>query len=258
MAFFRVLFAGLFLMPMVRRDDLTIKPAMLWMALCFAAMNGMFISAMGGGKAANAILLQYTAPLWMYLASFWLPREKPDPRGPVALVVGLSGIAAILAGGWGDEKPEILLLGLGGGITFGGMLLFLRALRSVSSSWLTVWNHLCAALLLAPLGLAFGLPSWPQLGVLFLFGAIQMGFPYFLMTRGLRTVSPQEAATITLLEPLLCSLWAYLVAPETETPGILTFVGGALILGSLAWRYWPRREEEAKEAIRQPDASLQG
>jgi drug/metabolite transporter, DME family len=54
-------------------------------------------------------------------------------------------------------------------------------------------------------------------------------------------VSAQEAGTLTLLEPLLNPLWAYLVSPATEVPHPLTFVGGAIILGALAWRYWPSR-----------------
>jgi DME family drug/metabolite transporter len=54
-------------------------------------------------------------------------------------------------------------------------------------------------------------------------------------------VSPQEAGVITLLEPLLNPLWAYLVAPETEAPTMYTLLGGVCILGALAWRYWPRR-----------------
>jgi drug/metabolite transporter (DMT)-like permease len=44
---------------------------------------------------------------------------------------------------------------------------------------------------------------------------------------------------ITLLEPLLNPLWAYLIA--AEAPSALTLVGGAFILGALAWRYWPFR-----------------
>ncbi len=67
----------------------------------------------------------------------------------------------------------------------------------------------------------------------------QMGLPYLLMARGLRVVNSQEAGVITLLEPLLNPLWAYLVAPQKENPTTCTFVGGALILGALAWRYWP-------------------
>jgi drug/metabolite transporter (DMT)-like permease len=78
---------------------------------------------------------------------------------------------------------------------------------------------------------------------LFLFGAVQMGLPYWLMARGLRAVGPNEAGTLTLLEPLLNPVWAYLVSPATERPKPATLVGGALILAGIAYRYWPRRAE---------------
>jgi drug/metabolite transporter (DMT)-like permease len=91
------------------------------------------------------------------------------------------------------------------------------------------------------------LPAASQLVVLFFFGALQMALPYWLVARGLRSVSPQEAGTITLLEPLLTPVWAYLVSPDTEMPTGYTFVGGALILGALAWRYWPFRSAATKQ-----------
>jgi drug/metabolite transporter (DMT)-like permease len=248
-AFFRLLFAGLFLVPTLRRGDLSFRPAMVGMGLCFASMNAMFISALALGTAANAILLQYTAPLWVYLVCVFFLGEPTDRRSTLALLFGLVGIGVIMAGGWEAERPEILLLGLGSGVTFAGILLFLRLLRAQSSNWLTVWNHLLGALLLAPFGLIADfktmelmVPSGPQLLVLFVFGAFQMGFPYYLMARGLRVVSPQEAGAITLLEPMLNPVWAYLVSPETETPSFFTLVGGGLILIGLVGRYWPRRQ----------------
>jgi drug/metabolite transporter (DMT)-like permease len=64
-----------------------------------------------------------------------------------------------------------------------------------------------------------------------------MGIPYWLVARGLRSVSPQEAGTITLLEPILNPLWAFLVV--AEVPSKFELVGGGFILGALAWRYWP-------------------
>src|SRR5437867_1013310 len=67
-AFFRALFAGLSLVPVLRPSVLSFRPMMLVMMICFAAMNALFVLAMAWGKAANAILLQYTAPMWMYLA----------------------------------------------------------------------------------------------------------------------------------------------------------------------------------------------
>ena len=96
------------------------------------------------------------------------------------------------------------------------------------------------------------MPSLPQLALLFLFGSVQMALPYWLVARGLRVVSPQEAGTITLLEPLLNPLWAYLVSPKSEAPKIYTLAGGACILGALAWRYWPRRWRGGKKV---PDAA---
>jgi drug/metabolite transporter (DMT)-like permease len=248
LAFYRALFAGLVLLPALRRRDLAFRGALVPMGLCFAAMNALYVSALALGPAANAILLQYTAPMWMYLASIWLLGEPADRRSSVALGVGLLGIAVILSGPYwsatgtaAEGQLDVIAIALGSGVTYAGVLLFLRMLRGLSSSWLTVWNHLCGALVLLPWVITRGLPSPPQLVVLFLFGAVQMGLPYLLVARGLRTVSPQEAGAITLLEPLLNPLWAYLVSPQTETPGAATYVGGALILGALAWRYWPRR-----------------
>jgi drug/metabolite transporter (DMT)-like permease len=82
------------------------------------------------------------------------------------------------------------------------------------------------------------MPSPGQLGLLAAFGTIQMGLPYWLMARGLRSISAQEAGAITLLEPVLNPLWAYLVAGEK--PASMTWLGGSLILAALVWRYLPK------------------
>lgn len=238
-AFYRVLFAGLVLLPTLRRRDVTIRPMMAAMVASFAIMNVLFVWALTQGTAANAILLQYTAPMWMYLASVWFLGEPADRRSSVSLAIGLAGIAIIIAGGWRDADLPVIAIGLGSGLAYAGVVLCLRVLRNASSRWLTVQNHLAAAAVLLPLALSGPVPTPAQLAVLVLFGAVQMGLPYWLMARGLRSVSPQEAGTITLLEPILNPAWAYLVAGETPT--LATFAGGALILGGLAWRYWPFR-----------------
>jgi drug/metabolite transporter (DMT)-like permease len=248
-AFYRAFFAGLSLVPVLRPQAIAFRPLMVVMVLCFASMNVLFVLAMAWGKAANAILLQYTAPMWMYLASIWLLREKPDHKSTVALVIGLFGIGVIICGGWKEAQVLVVTIALGSGVSYAGVVLCLRALRGVSAPWMTVLNHLSAALVLVPVLVVLrpGVPSFSQLAVLFLFGAVQMALPYWLMARGMRVVSPQEAGTITLLEPLLNPVWAYLVAPETEVPSVFTYFGGACILGALGWRYWPRRKGQNDE-----------
>ena len=204
-------------------------------------MNALFVSALAYGSSANAILLQYTAPMWMFLFCVLVLREPADRRGAVALVFGLTGIGVIVAGGWTGGQLPVVAIALGSGVAFAGVLIGLRLLRDLSSRWITIFNLLFSAAVLTPLVLLMPRPSAPQVVILFLFGAVQMGLPYFLVARGLRCLSPQEVGTLTLLEPLLNPLWAYLVIPEKETPTVYTCIGGAFILGALAWRYFPVR-----------------
>jgi drug/metabolite transporter (DMT)-like permease len=250
-AFFRALFAGLFLVPMVRLRHVRFRPLMPAMVATFAAMNALFLSAMAVGTAANAILLQNTAPFFVYIVSVFCLGEALDRRSLVALIIGMAGMIVIVAGsGEFGTKFDVTLMGLGSGITYAIIILCLRSMRNESPQWLILQNHLgsafCLALAVFVLnGWAFGIdwimtPTWRQIVLLAIFGVIQMGLPYWLFARGLQSVSPQEAGAITLLEPVLNPLWAYLISPETDTPTQTTLLGGALILGALGYRYLPR------------------
>lgn len=244
-AFFRALFAGLVFLPTLRRADVRWHLGLIPLASCFAAMNGLFVSALARGPAANAIILQYTAPLWLYLASIWLLREPAERRNAQALVLGLAGIGLIAVGplwsppeqGLDPDQLPVIALALGSGLAYAGVLLCLRVLRGLPARWLTSWEHLCSAAALLPWVLGLPLPSGRQLLLLLLFGTVQMALPYWLVARGLRAVSPQEAGLITLLEPLLNPLWAYLASPATEKITLPTLIGGSLILAGLLLRY---------------------
>jgi DME family drug/metabolite transporter len=241
MAFFRGFFAGFAMLLTVRRGDVSFRPMMLVMMAIFALMNATFVSALALGTAANAILLQYIAPMWMFLASVCWLGERADLRNLTALLIGLVGIAVIVIGGWQEAQIFVIGLGLTSGVTYAGVIICLRVLRDASPRWLTLLNHFASAAVLIPFVWHYGLPTPAQLAVLLLYGAGQMALPYWLMARGLRFVSAQEAGTITLLEPLLNPVWAYLVSGEQ--PSSFTSVGGVFILAALAWRYWPRGEK---------------
>jgi drug/metabolite transporter (DMT)-like permease len=251
-AFFRALFAGLVMVPLIRRADIRFHPRMGLMVVTFATMSAVYLTAMGLGKAGNAIFLQNTAPFWVYLFAVILLGETGDRRGWAAVLLGLAGAVVIVAGNWPADQQRtdvvVLLLGLTSGIVYAGVVLLLRALREHSPAWLVLLNLIGSAaalgvfLTLAPTELTgwTHVPTSRQLGLLAVFGAVQMALPYWLFARGLRTVGPQEAAIITLLEPLLNPVWAYLVTPETDTPNGPMFLGGGLILAALLWRYAPR------------------
>jgi drug/metabolite transporter, DME family len=260
-ACYRGLFGGLAMLALVRRIDVRFRPMMFGMVAVFAVMSGLYMSALALGPAANAIFLQNTAPIWVYLFAVFVMGERADRRGWQAVLLGGLGAIVIVGGNWPRDLPPheeqaqtfVLLMGLGSGLTYAGVMVFLRVLRSESAAWLTALNLLgsAAAIALYVL-LAFGIfafrewastPTAAQFAVLAVYGAVQMAIPYWLFARGLRVLPPQEAGIITLIEPLLNPVWAYLMTPEKDAPTGPMILGGGLILTALFWRYVPHREK---------------
>src|SRR5260370_36195765 len=126
-------------------------------------MNVQLVRATALGPAANAIFLQYTAALWMYVLSVTLLGEKADRRGAVALAAGLVGIGVIVWGGWEGGQILVVLIALGSGAAYAGVVIGLRVLRGLSPVWLTVVNHLFSGLVLRPWLWGLAAPTWGQL-----------------------------------------------------------------------------------------------
>lgn len=239
-AFWRVVFAGVVFVPFLRRGEVAFRPALWLTGLAFALMNALFVLSMALGPAASSILLQYTAPMWVYVICVFVLGEPAERRGATTLLVGLTGIGLLVAGGWTDNQLPAVAAALGSGLAYAAVTIGLRAQRGVSPCWLTAFNHLFAAAVLAPIICFHPLPSGPQFAVLIVNGAVRMSLAYWLLAIALRRLSAQEVATLTLIEPVLNPLWAYLASPATETPTAWTLAGGACIVGALLWRYWPR------------------
>jgi drug/metabolite transporter (DMT)-like permease len=252
LAFWRAMFAGLVILPLVRRPswDWTLVP----MVGCFAGMSLAYMSAVTLNTAANAIWLQSTAPLWvlLYTVAIWragIRRQDLSTLAFCALGLGLilyyeltqgSGVTSAAESRWG------VLCGLAAGACYGAVVLFLHALRSHGAVWLVMLNQLGTAAVLAPWALSLGRwPSGMQLATLAAFGAFQIALPYVLFARGLRSVPSQEASLIGLLEPVLVPLWVVFALGNYETRW-WTLAGGGLILLGLAWRYLPAARAGAR------------
>lgn len=242
-AFYRGVFAGLALLPFVPKARWTFRPAMIPCTLMFGAMTGLYIAAIKATTAANAILLQYTAAFWLIPASALILRERPDRRSVIGIALAMVGIVAIVLYGHNGQADEGLgiLLGLGSGIGYAGVVIGLRGLRDLDPIWLSAVNNLGGALVLGTWMLAASgpipLPTLRQGLVLFAFGVVQMAIPYILFARGLRSVSAPEAGLIALLEPVLNPIWVVIVTGER--PARATVIGGLFLLAGVACRYGP-------------------
>lgn len=240
LAFWRAAFACVILLPLIRQPRWSWK--LIPMTATFAAMNYTYLSAMDKGTAANAIWLQSTAQMWVLLIGVLVFRERAVLRDWLLVVLCALGIALILAFESRGKSLEAVIYGLFSGVFYAGVVLSLRQMREFESAWLVGLNHLVTALLLSPwmwTSYQSGV-HWPS-GWLWLllagFGILQMGLPYVLFARGLKTIPGHEAAGIGLLEPLLVPIWAFLVTAGKDVPQWWTLAGGGLIFAGLVMRY---------------------
>ena len=236
--FYRSLFAFLVFTPFVRRSQWQISWPIFVSVLSYTAAISAFVAANKLTTAANAIVLQYTAPIFVFLFSRLILSEKISRLNGCALALGMIGIAAISMDSAGRPEMAGVALALLSGVLFATYMVNLRGTRHVSAVYLTWINNLvCAALLLLVVKSQLVL-SLSQFGILAVMGAVQLGLPYFLFSKGLQSVSLQEASLIALIEPVLNPIWVALVVGEI--PSIATIAGGGLILLGLVVRFlWP-------------------
>lgn len=240
-AFYRGLFAGLVLAPLVPRPRRVFLPVMVPLGLIFGAMTGLFLAAMKATTAANAIYLQYTATFWIVPLGAIFLGERPDRRAVVGIALAMVGIAVIVRYGHSGRPDEWkgIALGLASGVAYAAVVIGLRGLRGLDPVWLSAVNNLAGSIALgAWMTATHGppvLPSPHQAVALLAFGVVQMALPYTLFARGLREVGAPEAGLIALIEPILNPVWVFLVT--RERPGLPTMVGGLLLLSGVALRF---------------------
>ncbi len=203
-------------------------------AIGYALTVVLFVFATRMTTAANAIFLQYTAPIYVALIGRWYLDERASRIDWLVIAVALLGIALFFldhlttAGMWGN------IIALGSGLAFASVALFLRKEKAGSPVASIVLGNVIVALA----GLPFML-SAPSLGAdgfwrLLLLGTVQLGLPYVFYAVAIKQVTALEATLIPLLEPVLNPLWVMLALGER--PGQWAILGAVLVLGAVLGR----------------------
>ena len=216
------------------RPRFTFSAAQIGGAIGYAGTVILFVFATRMTTAANAIFLQYTAPIYVALIGRWYLGERASRIDWLVIGVALFGIALFFmdrlttAGMWGN------ILALISGLAFASVALFLRKEKAGSP----VASILLGNVLVALAGLPFMLQA-PSLGGnglwrLLLLGTVQLGLPYVLYAIAIKQVTALEATLIPLLEPVLNPLWVMLALGER--PGPWAIVGGILVLVAVLGR----------------------
>ena len=216
-----------------RKMNFTWSRTQIGGAFFYAATVILFVSANKMTTAANAILLQYTAPIYVALFAGWFLGEKTTKWDWLTIVTALGGILLFFlddlsAGGWWGNMVAIL-----SGVAFAGLALFLRKQKDGSPLESLFLGNVLTALIGLPFmfGSTPGAMGW--LG-LFLLGVFQLGFSYILYARAIKHVTALEAILIPIIEPILNPIWVLLLLGET--PGKWAVAGGAIVLVSVTFR----------------------
>jgi drug/metabolite transporter (DMT)-like permease len=190
----------------------------------------LFITSTKLTTAANAIFLQYTAPLYVVLLGFWFLREKPTRTDWLSMAVIFSGMFLF----FGDKLSPSGMLGnllaALSGVTFAMMTVALRAQKDGTS--------LESILIAQLLTVVFGFPvllreSWTTTNLLIVayLGLFQIGLAFLLFTTALKHVPAIEATLIGTLEPVLNPLWVALFIGER--PGSFAVIGALVVLAGV-------------------------
>ena len=236
--FYRSFFASLFFALLVKRKSWTISLPLLVSVLSYTAAISAFVSANKLTTAANAIVLQYTAPIFVFVFARILFHEAISKLNLMTLLAGTLGVGIIFAGSAGQPDVGGVGVAILSGLFFSIYMTNLRFLKQVDPGYLTLANNVACCVALLPWvqsQLSLSLRETVTLSVM---GVIQLGIPYFLFSKGLEKISLQEASLIVLVEPVLNPIWVALAF--SEVPSRATLIGGGVILLSLGSRYvWP-------------------
>ncbi len=226
--------AAAFLLATNRRLKFTFSAAQVTGAIAYAACTVLFCAATKLTTAANAILLQYTAPVWVALLGAWLLGERATRLDWATIVVVLGGMGLFFADGLQFSHTLGNILAALSGVGFAAMTLALRRQKDGSPvESIILGNALAFAIGFAWIVRAGPLPreGWIALALL---GGVQLGVSYWLYSRAIRHVTALEAVLIPVIEPILNPVWVLLALGER--PSGRALLGGIVVLTAVTVR----------------------
>lgn len=235
LSFGRSLLAAVTVAIFTRREGFGINRITLLASVLYAALLLLFVLATKETTAANAIFLQYTAPLYVLVLEPIFYKEKFRQRDLITVIFCVVGMSLFFVGKLRPQDVTGNLLALASGICFAFYFLLLRhsSARDVNRASSVIYGNLLVVLIAASAGLK-ALPNinlHDALSVVYL-GVVQIGVAYTLFTLGMaRGIRSLDAGIVGYIEPVLNPVWVFLVIGER--PSKWALIGGAIIVGAV-------------------------
>ncbi len=223
----RSLVAAILILFFIKKPDFKFTFIKFAASFVYAATVISFVAATKLTTAANAIILQYTAPIYVAVFGAIFLKEKVrwyDVITILSVIVGmlLFFMDKISAGGMLGNILAII-----SGVFFALVAVLLRLQKDDSPLDRIFWGNIITAVISVPF-MFMSIPDTKSLVGIGLLGIFQLGISYIFYSMAIKNVSALEAVLIPVIEPVLNPIWVALVLHEI--PGVYSLIGGGFVL----------------------------
>jgi drug/metabolite transporter (DMT)-like permease len=199
-------------------------------AVANAATMLLFVSANKTTTAANAILLQYVAPVLTAFLGAALLKERTRAEHFVAFPLVAAGMIVMFFDELGGGKLLGNVLAVMSAVTFSLYFVFMRMQKDGSPLESILLSHWLTAGICVIVSLFLPVPriTPESIAAIAVLGIIQIGLSAILFSIAIKRVSAVSANLIAVIEPVFNPVWVFLALGEA--PGANALVGGAIIM----------------------------
>ncbi len=227
-----------------------LTPGVIMGAVSMCGVTTLYAIANKLTTAANTILLQFTAPVFVILVMWLVFQERPKRLDVITCIAVFGGVACFFLDSLGSGSFLGDALALLSGVCYAGVFMMNKFPGG---------DPLFATILGQALGAIIGFPWLIQetqftgvaLASALALGVFQLGIAYMFFTTGIRYAPPVSACLVAGIEPILNPVLVAVVLGEMISP--LSLVGGAIVfLSIMAYNVLSARQEkqaERKEAV---------
>lgn len=209
---------------------LTFSKAQWAGAIAYFLMAYFYIAATQLTTAANAILLQYTAPVYVALLSIWLLKEKVKKKDWFVIAAVFLGMILFFVDKAGIGNMLGNVLGVLSGISFATFIVCTRMQKNAHPAGSIFLGNVIALVVCLPSMIVAPLTEDAIFGGMYL-GLIYGGLSYIIYSACIRYVSALSAILIATIEPVLNPVWVFFLVGET--PSSYAILGGGIVVVSI-------------------------
>ncbi len=220
-------------------------------ALVYGALLILFVMATKLTTSANAIFLQFTAPIYVLIAEPIVSRTKIKKADIFAVFITIAAMSLFFFDKFEGGAVLGNILALTSGVCFAAYTILLKHARfGEEGRWHSViLGHvlICAAMAVLAIGGVTNIApnGIGDIGMLVFLGVLQIGVPYTFFTIGIRDVKALDALLLSMLEPVLNPVWVFIGIGER--PSNWAILGGTVIIAVVIVRSYlaiGKRKEE--------------